>query len=1085
MRSWGILCVVVTVLLGIVALPYRTAHADESCRDLLILGSRGSSENVARNQGVGPAVESFSQTFETAVAAAGKTVAFWANGYPALPVAGGWEGLVNALDAGQAVGNGRLSRYRASVAKGEANLKAKIESTISACPATQLVLSGYSQGAQVTGTVYRSLSAAQRERVLGVALFGDPLLNGRALTSLGNLDRNRNGLLTNWFDGSAPEEFPLPRDKVRSYCHALDPVCQGVLRWSPLTKAFDLGQHANYGPGQDAYPVDAAKFFAARVRPAPPSSGPGATITPFDGAIPASVHVGAPGVHTGIPGPPTSVTWAAAADRESATVTWQPPAAGQPPAEGYEVVTPDGRLVAVIDHGGPASLTVQDRELPLTIVVKALNRLGASVGPAPVRVSLPSEVMVVGDSITQGSAGDFTWRYRFDKHEAAAGAQLSLVGPRDDLFDNVANTLNNNHTYADPAFNQRHGSLWGESLGGGAAHIGGDVATYKPDYLLVLLGINDLAFGMSDPAGTEASLRTFIANARTADPEVQFVFGTLLPSQRTQSEAGFASMVADFNARLRSTTDELSTADSQIYVGETAGDIVPQSDLWDGSHPNAQGEVKIAAAFADSLAGNLSIGAPYPRPYPTVPLGPQVAPQLTATPGNGQAALSWTLSPGATGYYVHTKDVTAGETTFTRLPFPVTGPTWTAGLLTNGHTYQFQLKAVKGTAEGVFSTIATVTPTVPAPDAVTDLSVSPGAGIATLSWTPVANATGYYVFRKNVTAGETAFTQLPWPVSGPTWVADGLTPGETYQFRLQAANGDVRGGMSNVGSATVTGVTPNAVTNLSATPGAGIATLSWTPVANATGYYVFRKNVTAGETGFTQLPWPVSGPSWVADSLTPGGTYQFQLQAANGQLRSGMSNVATVVVTGPTPATVTNLTAVPSGNGEATLSWTRVANATGYYVHVKNVSAGETTFTKLPWPVAGPTWLSTGLVPGGRYQYRVQSVNGYLLGGLSNVVDVTAGGVTPAGPTDLRATAGSKQATLSWTPVASTTGYYVYVRNVSAGEAGFTQLQVPVAGPSWVASLLKAGSRYEFKLQSVNGYIRGGFSNVASVTAGA
>src|SRR6185369_11881156 len=100
----------------------------------------------------------------------------------------------------------------------------------------------------------------------------------------------------------------------------------------------------------------------------------------------------------------------------------------------------------------------------------------------------------------------------------------------------------------------------------------------------------------------------------------------------------------------------------------------------------------------------------------------------------------------------------------------------------------------------------------------------------------------------------------------------------------------------------------------------------------ATGYYVYRKNVTAGETTFTQLPWPVTGPTWLAEGLTPGGTYQFQVQAANGPLRSGLSNLATATATGPVPAAPADLTAVPSGAGQATLAWTRSPDATGYYI---------------------------------------------------------------------------------------------------------------------------------------------------------
>lgn len=73
-----------------------------------------------------------------------------------------------------------------------------------------------------------------------------------------------------------------------------------------------------------------------------------------------------------------------------------------------------------------------------------------------------------------------------------------MVGPRTDLYDNVAGTFNDNHTYADPNFGQRHDALWGRSLTSAADHIAETVTAHQPEYLLVLLGINDLAWGVSD-----------------------------------------------------------------------------------------------------------------------------------------------------------------------------------------------------------------------------------------------------------------------------------------------------------------------------------------------------------------------------------------------------------------------------------------------------------------------------------------------------------------------------------------------------------------------------------------------------------
>ncbi|MBE8515929.1 hypothetical protein ILP97_00015 [Amycolatopsis sp. H6(2020)] len=134
----GIFCVAVTVFLSAVALPSRTAYADESCPDLLVLGSRGSGESATDINGVGPTLEAFYAEFRKALTASALTVDIWGNGvadtpeetaeqYPAVPVSGGWEAKVNALGAGLAIGKTVFDRYRQSVTKGENNLRAKTE----------------------------------------------------------------------------------------------------------------------------------------------------------------------------------------------------------------------------------------------------------------------------------------------------------------------------------------------------------------------------------------------------------------------------------------------------------------------------------------------------------------------------------------------------------------------------------------------------------------------------------------------------------------------------------------------------------------------------------------------------------------------------------------------------------------------------------------------------------------------------------------------------------------------------------------------------------------------------------------------
>ncbi|WP_106317958.1 fibronectin type III domain-containing protein [Actinoplanes italicus] len=694
------------------------------------------------------------------------------------------------------------------------------------------------------------------------------------------------------------------------------------------------------------------------------------------------------------------------------------------------------------------------------------------------------KIMVVGDSISQGSSGDWTWRYRLAKHLAAGAVTADFVGPRNDLY-NVMTTADGDwdRTYADPAFDQDHNAVWGRPLAYELHDIGGKVSQHQPDYLLVLLGINDIGFFARTPAQVEADLRGFIANARAAKPDVRFVLGKLLPTTRAADDPAFAATVADYNARLVAAAGVLTTTQSSIVVADTAAGFVAADHTWDGTHPNARGELRIAAAFADALSAGFGVGTPYPRPLPVVPIGPQQPPVATvAATGEGTADLAWTPSLGATQYWIWVKDTTV-NTEWTRLPIPLTQDhnPWHMSQLQAGMTYQYKVQAAKGDDAGAFSDVVTLQMTGTTPSAPSGLTATAGNGQAVLAWNAAAHATGYKVLVRNVTAGEADFTELPYPVPGPRWTAELLQNGATYEFKLRSVNGALTGGTSAAVTVTPTGPTPAGPTGLSVANGNGEATLSWTSDPDATGHEVFVRNVTAGENDFTKLPYPVPGNSWVAGALVNGAGYEFKLRAVNGAIPGGFSAVVTARPTVAPPAAPAGLTAT-AGNGQAVLRWTEAPDATGYYVHIRNVTAGETGFTKLPYPVPGSEWTAAQLQNGATYQFKLQSVSGLIEGAQSAAVTVTPTVPPPAGPTGFTATAGSHEALLRWTEAPDATGYYVHARNVTAGETGFTKLPYPVPGSQWTAAQLQNGVTYQFKLQSVSGLIEGGFSSTVTVS---
>ena len=62
------------------------------------------------------------------------------------------------------------------------------------------------------------------------------------------------------------------------------------------------------------------------------------------------------------------------------------------------------------------------------------------------------------------------------------------------------------------------------------------------------------------------------------------------------------------------------------------------------------------------------------------------------------------------------------------------------------------------------------------------------AGVAHLGWTAVSGATGYRIWRRDVTGGQTHFVRQLWPVTTTTADVTGLITGHRYEFRVTAAN---------------------------------------------------------------------------------------------------------------------------------------------------------------------------------------------------------------------------------------------------------------------------------------------------------
>ncbi|WP_017626478.1 SGNH/GDSL hydrolase family protein, partial [Nocardiopsis chromatogenes] len=192
-----------------------------------------------------------------------------------------------------------------------------------------------------------------------------------------------------------------------------------------------------------------------------------------------------------------------------------------------------------------------------------------------------ARILVVGDSIVQGSSGDFTWRYRLWRHLDRSGVEADFVGPYDDLLD-VNTGRPGDDRYADPDFDTDHAGVWGATTEDAAAALGEHVAEYEPHYLLFMAGANDFAEG-STPAWALEAVRDAVTAARVADGGVQIVLGEVTPVAGTGRDDELNAKVRTFNEGLDDLAAELS-GPLPVAVAHTAEGYEPVSDNWDTTH---------------------------------------------------------------------------------------------------------------------------------------------------------------------------------------------------------------------------------------------------------------------------------------------------------------------------------------------------------------------------------------------------------------------------------------------------------------------------------------------------------------------
>ena len=554
-------------------------------------------------------------------------------------------------------------------------------------------------------------------------------------------------------------------------------------------------------------------------------------------------------------------------------------------------------------------------------------------GNLPAIVNQAPKIMVVGDSISHGMQDDWTWRYRAWNWLNHFGYKATFVGPytgthgtpgvassepmAPPLPGEEALNFQTDGRYS-PGVNSSftgsgHASYWGRQATQVVPLINDWVKQFQPDYLLILLGFNDLGWFVQGPDGLIGQMGALVENAREAKADVKLLVGNVVQRLFIDGRQDLVDNTNTYNAKLQAVIPDWFRWESPIAYVDVAAQYGCQPDScpdgYDGLHPDVLGEHHIAEAFCHKLADAFDFEA---QPY-QVPASLDGRP--VSTPTNVRAMsypegifTTWDNMPNNRGYRIRARISGASGWWSDGIVYPSTWGSWLSWIL-DGQTWEMQV-ATRGDGDTVSdwssSVFATAHPaTAPGPSEIVSLPV--GSDSIQVFWAAV---TGYDIHCYAVLVwdrdtpgaflGAYATQDVQLLIPGleaghhyGVWVATyiNLSPGSLTSFTVTP------GGLpAPAADVVVGGGVPEPPAPVTYSPIDGTTlTLYWPAVPNAAGYTIYMRSLTSGD---FQVIGSTTATSQGIAFLFPGiWTYQFCVGSYNGFYQSSYGGASCVTPT--------------------------------------------------------------------------------------------------------------------------------------------------------------------------------------------
>jgi lysophospholipase L1-like esterase len=241
--------------------------------------------------------------------------------------------------------------------------------------------------------------------------------------------------------------------------------------------------------------------------------------------------------------------------------------------------------------------------LAAVLIAAGVAATGVAATAAPAAAA-PVRVMPLGDSIT-GSPG--CWR-------ALLWQGLQQAGRTD--VDMVGTLPAQGCGVPYDGDNEGHGGALATAVADSGA-LTGWLAAARPDVVLMHFGTNDV-WSNRPTSAVLAAYTTLVGQLRAGNPAMRVLVAQIIPmAPVTCGEC--AQRVTALNAAIPGWAAGISTAASPVTVVDQWTGFGTATDTYDGVHPNAAGDRKIAARWLPALTA--ALGGTTPAPTTPAPGG--------------------------------------------------------------------------------------------------------------------------------------------------------------------------------------------------------------------------------------------------------------------------------------------------------------------------------------------------------------------------------------------------------------------------------------------------------------------------------